>query len=169
MFINIHSRRLDKKGEYMEDNLNLKLQELRKKNNLSQAEVAEYLHVSRQAISQWENGKASPDIENIKKMCKLYGVSVGDILGLEQEEKPKKNLEEDIYAILEVLVIVVVLSLTSQIEILGIVFSVIMIIRAFVGKMKTKWIIVFVSVVALILSIRYTSQIFGYYRLIEHL
>ena len=58
----------------MEDNLNLKLQELRKKNNLSQAEVAEHLHVSRQAISQWENGKASPDIENIKKICKLYHI-----------------------------------------------------------------------------------------------
>lgn len=153
----------------MEDNLNLKLQELRKKNNLSQAEVAEYLHVSRQAISQWENGKASPDIENIKKMCKLYHTSVGDLLGLETEKKEKKGTEGDIYAILELLVIVVILSLTSKIEILGIVISVVMIIRAFVGKMKTKWLVVFVGVVALILSIRYTSQILGYYRLLRYL
>lgn len=155
----------------MEDNLNLKLQELRKKNNLSQAEVAEHLHVSRQAISQWENGKASPDIENIKKMCKLYHISVGDFLDLDTEEKeqPKKGIEGDIYAILELLVIVIILSLTSKIEILGIVISVTMIIRALVSKMKTKWLVVFVSVVALILSIRYTSQIFGYYRLLEYM
>lgn len=155
----------------MEDNLNLKLQELRKKNNLSQAEVAEHLHVSRQAISQWENGKASPDIENIKKICKLYHISVGDFLDLDTEEKeqPKKDIEGDIYAILELLVIVIILSLTSKIEILGIVISVTMIIRALVSKMKTKWLVVFVSVVALILSIRYTSQIFGYYRLLEYM
>lgn len=155
----------------MEDNLNLKLQELRKKNNLSQAEVAEYLHVSRQAISQWENGKASPDIENIKKMCQLYHISVGDLLGLENEKKeqPRKSIEGDIYAILELLVIVIILSLTSKIEILGIVISVFMMIRALISKMQTKWLVVFVSVVALILSIRYTSQIFGYYRLLEYL
>ena len=155
----------------MEDTLNLKLQELRKKNNLSQAEVAEYLHVSRQAISQWENGKASPDIENIKKMCKLYNVSVGDLLGLDKEEKeqPRKSVEEDVYAVLELLVIVITLSLTSKIEVLGIIISVIMIVWALVRKKRTKWLVIFVSAVALILSIRYTSQIFGYYRLLEYL
>lgn len=154
----------------MEEQLHLKLQELRKKNHLSQAEVADYLHVSRQAISQWENGKASPDIENIKKMCKLYQVSVGDLLGLEEkEDKLPKRTEGDIYSVLELLVILLVLYMTSQIEILGIVTAVFVIVRALLGKTSIKWFVVFIGAVSLILSIRYTIQLLGYYRLLEYL
>ena len=154
----------------MEDQLHLKLQELRKKNHLSQADVADYLHVSRQAISQWETGKASPDIDNIKKMCKLYQVSVGDLLGIdEKQEKLPNRTEGDIYTVLELLVILLVLYMTSQIEILGIVTAVFVIVRALLGKTKVKWFVVFIGVVALILSIRYTSQLFSYYRLLEYL
>lgn len=42
-------------------NFNKNLQELRKKNNLSQEELAEKINVARQTISKWELGKTAPN------------------------------------------------------------------------------------------------------------
>lgn len=57
-------------------NLQDKLVQLRKKNGMSQLELAEALNVSRQAISKWELGTAIPALENLVSISKLYGVSV---------------------------------------------------------------------------------------------
>ena len=53
-----------------------KLFELRKKEELTQAELAEALHVSRQAVSKWEMGTAFPDVENLLLLSKFFSVSV---------------------------------------------------------------------------------------------
>ena len=42
-----------------------KLKTLRKQKNISQEQLAEKIHVSRQAITKWENGNGIPDIENL--------------------------------------------------------------------------------------------------------
>ena len=47
--------------------ISAKLKELRAKKGLSQERVAEQLYVSRQAISKWENGNSTPDLEKIVK------------------------------------------------------------------------------------------------------
>lgn len=65
--------------------LEQKLIILRKRHGLTQSNVAEKLNVSRQAISRWESGVASPTIENLKGLSSLYGVSV-DMLLNEQGE-----------------------------------------------------------------------------------
>ncbi len=56
------------------------LQELRKKSNFSQEELAERLGVSRQAISKWECGESFPDTENLISIAKLYGVSLDELV-----------------------------------------------------------------------------------------
>lgn len=56
------------------------LKELRSRNNYSQTELSELIHVTRQAISNWENGKAAPDSEILIKLSELYNVSIDDIL-----------------------------------------------------------------------------------------
>ena len=48
----------------------------RKLHNMSQAELAEALNVSRQAISKWETGSAVPGIDNLLAISRLYGVSI---------------------------------------------------------------------------------------------
>ena len=58
-----------------------KLYELRKKNHLSQEELAEKLGVSRQAISKWECGESLPDTDNLISISKLYGVSLDELVG----------------------------------------------------------------------------------------
>ena len=66
-------------------NIPAKLKELRTKNNYSQTYVAEQLNISRQAISRWENGNATPDLDNLILLAKLYNTSVDDILGVQNE------------------------------------------------------------------------------------
>ena len=56
------------------------LQSLRKKANLSQEDVAEYLHLSRQAISKWEQGQSTPDVETCLKLCEVLKVSPNQLL-----------------------------------------------------------------------------------------
>ncbi|HEY8389981.1 MAG TPA: helix-turn-helix transcriptional regulator [Clostridia bacterium] len=45
--------------------------EIRKQHGLSQEEMAEKLFVTRQAVSRWENGETTPNIETLKAISKL--------------------------------------------------------------------------------------------------
>lgn len=57
-----------------------RLQELRRKEELSQEELAERIGVSRQAISKWESEQSSPDIENIVRLSEVFNTSTDYIL-----------------------------------------------------------------------------------------
>ena len=57
-----------------------KLIDLRKKNGMSQEELADRLGVSRQAISRWELGATLPDAPNLLKLSDLFGVSTDYLL-----------------------------------------------------------------------------------------
>jgi len=52
------------------------LKEIRKKRKLSQLKVAMDLSISREALSYYENGKRSPDVEMLVKMSQYFGVSI---------------------------------------------------------------------------------------------
>ncbi len=52
------------------------LKEIRKKKKYSQLKVAMDLSISREALSYYENGKRSPDIEMLAKMSQYFGVSI---------------------------------------------------------------------------------------------
>lgn len=58
-----------------------KLVAVRKEKGLSQAELAEKLDVSRQAISRWERGTSAPSTDNLVCLAKLYGVSLDYLVG----------------------------------------------------------------------------------------
>lgn len=70
-----------------------KLKFYREQNGYSQAFVADHLHISRQSISKWENGKSSPDIEKLVVLSKLYEISIDQLLQENQQmtEKIKAN------------------------------------------------------------------------------
>jgi transcriptional regulator with XRE-family HTH domain len=71
-----------------------RLYELRKKNNLSQEELAEKLGVSRQAVSKWERSEASPDTDNLIGLAKIYGLSLDELIYGKKEEKKEETQEE---------------------------------------------------------------------------
>lgn len=49
---------------------------LRTKNGLSQDELAEKVFVTRQAVSRWETGETTPNIETLKQLSMLFDVSI---------------------------------------------------------------------------------------------
>ena len=59
--------------------------ELRTKNGLSQDDLAEKVFVTRQAVSRWENGETTPNIETLKLLSKLFDVSINTLLGSPRE------------------------------------------------------------------------------------
>lgn len=65
------------------------LSELRRKNKLTQLEVAEKLNYSDKAVSKWEQGESLPGIEVLYRLCKLYGVSLDYIVG-EEKSRPAR-------------------------------------------------------------------------------
>lgn len=58
-----------------------RLYELRKRYGLSQEKLAEALNVSRQSVSRWELGTASPSVENLAAISALYQMSLDELLG----------------------------------------------------------------------------------------
>lgn len=62
------------------------LQRYRKRQGLSQIELAEALYVSRQTVSKWETGTVLPSAENLMALSKLYGVPVDALLNGEAVE-----------------------------------------------------------------------------------
>ena len=62
-----------------------KLIELRKKNGMSQEELAEQMQVSRQSVSKWEGAQSVPDLNRILKLSEIFGVSTDYLLKDELE------------------------------------------------------------------------------------
>ena len=57
-------------------NIGDKIKTAREENKLTQAQAAESLMVSRQTVSNWENGKSLPDIISVIRMSELYRISL---------------------------------------------------------------------------------------------
>lgn len=55
-----------------------RLKEIRLKSGLTQREIADFLHISPQSISKWENGEATPSIEFLPLLARLFGCSADD-------------------------------------------------------------------------------------------
>ncbi len=63
----------------------------RKERGLSQEALGEQLGVSRQAIYKWESAAALPEIEKLIALSRLFGVSVGWLLGVEENAPPETD------------------------------------------------------------------------------
>ena len=68
----------------------------RKKKGLSQEKIAEYLEVSRQAVTKWETNTSKPNSDNLIKLAQLFEVEVDTLLGNESGEKSSTQGEVSI-------------------------------------------------------------------------
>lgn len=57
-----------------------KLQYLRKEQNWTQEQLADRIGISRQSLSKWELGAATPDTEHVVRLSRLFGVSTDTLL-----------------------------------------------------------------------------------------
>ncbi len=80
-------------------NIGERIYNLRTERNLSQGDLAELLDVSRQSVSKWETGTASPDLDKIIKLSEIFGISIDELVKGEGEtpkpaEEPPKPTEQ---------------------------------------------------------------------------
>ena len=79
----------------MKFNENLKY--LRKREEMTQEELAEKLNVSRQSVTKWESGQSLPDIEKVKEIAYMFSVSVDALIGdieSKSTNKIKKKIDD---------------------------------------------------------------------------
>lgn len=77
-------------------NFSEKLFELRKKEGLSQEELAEKVGVSRQTISKWEMGQSAPEMEKLITLSKIFNLSMDELVGNNIFEEKENNPQEDL-------------------------------------------------------------------------
>ena len=65
--------------------LGKKIMTMRNEKNLSQEQLAEKLNVTRQTISNWENGKFYPDIDSLVNLSKFFNVSLDVLLSYDDK------------------------------------------------------------------------------------
>ena len=62
------------------DKLNSTIKKLRQDKGINQEQLAQQLHVTRQAVSNWETGKTQPDIETLTRIAEYFDVSVEHLI-----------------------------------------------------------------------------------------
>ena len=80
-----------------------KIQEMRRQKGLTQEELAELLFVSRTAVSKWESGRGYPNVDSLKGIAKVFGVTIDELLSgeelltiAEEENKQKETHFRDL-------------------------------------------------------------------------
>ncbi len=71
-------------------NIGKTIKKIRAERGMTQEQLAERLHVTRQAVSNWEQGKTQPDVETLSSMAEVFEVSVEELIygnGAHKESK----------------------------------------------------------------------------------
>lgn len=75
-------------------NIGEKLRSLRKKKKLTQEALAEFMNVSPQAVSKWETGASSPDIDMLPRLAAFYETTVDDLLDFD-----RRRIDDEVAAL----------------------------------------------------------------------
>ena len=65
----------------------MKIKELRKKNCLSQCELAELLSVQRSTVAKWETGRTFPRTEQLPKLARALNCTIDELLNVPEEKE----------------------------------------------------------------------------------
>lgn len=144
----------------------------RKKENLTQMQLAEKLGITDRAVSKWETGKAMPDSSIMLELCAILKISVNDLLSGEvvSMDNYNKELENNLLEMIKqkeqsdkrLLTIEIVMGIVSLIPLLAAICLVSMI----PFEEKTATIIVFASLIPLLIATPFAIKIeqqAGYY------
>lgn len=73
------------------DKIGKLIRELRRRNNLTQEQLADKVGVGFRAVSKWERGINAPDISNIYELCKIFNITKDELLSGKLKEKDNSN------------------------------------------------------------------------------
>lgn len=82
------------------------IKDIRKKNNLTQKELADKLYVTYQAVSKWENNKSIPDISILQNISKMFNIDLNYLTNTKKRNNTKYYI---------IIIIFLILSLTITI------------------------------------------------------
>ena len=77
-----------------------RIRALRKEHGYSQEQMARKLHLTQGAISQWENGLTVPAADQLMALADVFGITVDELLGREQQETPPPQARDDVAALM---------------------------------------------------------------------
>lgn len=127
--------------------LNKQIKKYRTILNLSQEDLAQKVYVTRQTISNWENGKSYPDIHSLLLMSSLFNISLDQLikgdLDIMKEEIQKEDIKMfdyygKIYTILLFVVIVALAPLVYYFDIYGMMIELLLFIITFIYALKIE-------------------------------
>lgn len=146
--------------------------ECRKKNNMTQLQLAEKLNITDRAISKWENGKSMPDYSVILDLCRELKISVNDLLCGEvvKMDNYNENLEINLLEMIKQKQQADKKLLSSEIYI-GLFSTIIFLSLAFVAsfvEMQTwlRILLIVIGLINFIIGVAYAikiEQVAGYY------
>ena len=90
------------------------IKDIRKKYNLTQAQLAEKYGVTYQAVSKWENGKNIPDVSLLKQISEDFEIDINDILDGKLKQKKRNNKIIIIIALLIFLMCFIVIKINQN-------------------------------------------------------
>ena len=87
--------------------------ELRNKNNLTQQDLGDKIGVGFRAVSKWECGQTLPDIENMKELSKIFGITLDELIeGKLNEKKTKSSKRNKVILVISSIVILLLTAIT---------------------------------------------------------
>lgn len=90
------------------------IKKIRKEKNLTQDELAERLHCTRQTISNYENGKSEPGIELLIQIAEVLEVEINDLIyGVKKKENRKKKKVTAVVTLLAALILQAVIAVLT--------------------------------------------------------
>lgn len=127
----------------------MQLKQARIKQALSQEEVATILHVTRQAISKWENENGCPDLDNLIQLSKIYKIPMDKLVNNDIKFPQKKMLFSSTDENIMILVLAIISAIIPPIGIF---------VPFYVLKRNNKYsklykLILFISVIIISISI----------------
>lgn len=96
--------------------------ELRKKQNLTQQDIANKLHITDKAVSKWERGLSYPDITSISKLASILGVDSSYLIDLcKSEDNPYSNNDkkEEIKKLIQLILKAIGLAMGISVTVLN--------------------------------------------------
>ena len=74
-------------------NIGNQILNIRKENQLTQEEFGKLFHVTRQTVSNWENGKSYPDLQVLVDISNQFGVSLDTLL--KEDSKMVQSMDKE--------------------------------------------------------------------------
>lgn len=93
------------------------IKEIRKKNNLTQKQLAEKYNITYQAVSKWENGKNMPDTALIKQMSVDFGISLEEMFDAKLKENKNRKINKNLILVCLLIlfsIIIIILLINSK-------------------------------------------------------